>query len=146
MNRQHEKAQWNHFQFCFCNSIDWWPDSVFRWETLWLFSHLHVLSQRQNLNVLYSEEHVVASSRMVRARCKCAHRLSLWLPGRSVLPLCFISRDNALNVHLVSSQIENLRGFSPELLTWLNSQADGGDGSGRGTLSCSFVRKKTCLA
>ena len=80
---------------------------------LWLLGHLRVLSQRQDLNVLHSEEHVVTSNEMitvVRVRYRCAHRLSLWLPGHS---------DNALNLHLASSQTKNLRGLSPELLTKL---------------------------
>lgn len=44
--------------------------------------------------------------RAIRVMGKCTHLLSLWLCGHSVLPLCFIIRDNPFNVHLISQKRE----------------------------------------
>ena len=44
--------------------------------------------------------------RAIRVMGKCTYLLSLWLRGHSVLPLCFIIRDNPFNVHLVSQKRE----------------------------------------
>lgn len=44
--------------------------------------------------------------RAIRVMGKCTHLLSLWLCGHSVLPLCFIIRDNPFNVHPTSQKRE----------------------------------------